>query len=71
METDMAIADDDPFARPIKKLAHEIGEPLDTISSGELRERIALLEAEIERLRAAAEAKDASKRAADAFFKSN
>ena len=66
----MAREDDDPFAPPKKKLAHEIGEPLDTISSGELRERIALLEAEIERLRTAADAKDASKRAADAFFKS-
>ena len=45
----MAITDDDPFARPKKKLVHEIGEPLDTISADELRERILLLEAEIER----------------------
>ena len=66
----MAREDDDPFAPPKKKLAHEIGELLDTISADELRERIGLLEAEIERLRAAAEAKDASKRAANAFFKS-
>ncbi len=66
----MAITEDDPFAPPKKKLAHEIGEPLDTISADELRERIGLLESEIERLRKAAEAKDASKRAADAFFKS-
>lgn len=67
----MAKEDDDPFARPKKKLAHEIGEPLDTISSGELHERIALLESEIERLRATANAKEASKAAADAFFKSS
>ncbi len=67
----MAITDDDPFARPKKKLEHEIGEPLDTISADELHERIVLLEAEIERLRSAAHAKDASKRAADAFFKSS
>ena len=66
----MAREDEDPFAPPKKKLAHEIGEPLDAISADELRERIGLLEAEIERLRTAAQAKDASKRAADAFFKS-
>lgn len=66
----MASIEDDPFARPKKKLAHEIGEPLDTISADELRERIGLLQEEIERLARAAEAKDASKKAADLFFKS-
>ena len=66
----MARIDDDPFAPPQKKLAHEIGEPLDTISVEELRERMGLLEAEIARLSAAAAAKEASKRAADSFFKS-
>lgn len=65
----MATADDDPFAPPKKKIMHEIGEPLDAISVDELRERIAWLEAEIERLRVAAQQKEASKRAADAFFK--
>ncbi len=65
----MARIDEDPFAPPVKKRAHEIGELLDAMSAGELRERIELLEAEIERLRAAAFAKEASKRAADAFFK--
>ncbi len=65
----MALIDDDPFARPKKKLAHEIGEPLDTISVEELRERIGLLQAEIERLDIAAKAKEASRQAADAFFK--
>lgn len=65
----MAMIDDDPFARPKKKLAHEIGEPLDTISADELRERIGLLREEIIRLEQAAEAKDASKKAADMFFR--
>ncbi len=66
----MALSEDDPFAPPKKKLAHEIGEPLDAISVEELRERIGVLEAEIERLRSAATSKEASRRAADAFFKS-
>ncbi len=45
------------------------GEPLDTYSQDELMERIALLEAEIERIRAQ-HAKAASHRsAADALFK--
>ena len=66
----MAAIEDDPFARPKKKLAHEIGEVLDAISVEELRERIVLLEEEIRRLQQAATAKEASKRAADAFFKS-
>ncbi len=65
----MALIDDDPFALPKKKLVHEIGEPLDTISVEELRERIILLKTEIERLDVAAKAKEASRRAADAFFK--
>ena len=68
----MAIADDDPFGTkpPKKPAAHEIGEPLDTLSLGELAERIALLKAEIARIEAMAASKAASKKAADAFFKS-
>ena len=67
----MALFDDvDPFGRPLMApLVHEIGQPLDTLSAGELTERIALLEAEIARLAAARTAKEASKLAADAFFK--
>ena len=67
----MALFDDvDPFRRPPKApLVHEIGQPLDTLSAGDLTERIALLEAEIARLAAARTAKEASKLAADAFFK--
>ncbi|MBX9760128.1 MAG: DUF1192 domain-containing protein [Beijerinckiaceae bacterium] len=67
----MAKADEDVFgAPPKKKTVHEIGEPLDTFSADELTERIGLLRAEIERLEAARTAKEASRAAAAAFFKS-
>ena len=52
-----------------KKLAHEIGESLDSISVDELADRIGLLEAEIVRLKAEIENKKSSKAAADAVFK--
>lgn len=48
---------------------HEVGMPLDTLSIGELEARIALLEGEIARLRGAIDAKDGSRKAADAVFK--
>lgn len=64
----MAI-EDDIFAQPKKKPEHEIGQPLDTLSVGELAERIELLRAEIDRLEAARSAKAASAAAAAAFFK--
>jgi uncharacterized small protein (DUF1192 family) len=63
----MAIEDDD---KPRKKIAHEIGQDLSLLSVDELGERIALLTAEIERLRSAEVKKRASKDAADRFFKS-
>ena len=68
----MAREDDDPFGvpRPKKPATHEIGQPLDTLSVDELDERMALLKAEIARLEEARVAKQASKLAADAFFKS-
>ncbi len=62
--------EDDIFAKSKKKPEHEIGQPLDTLSVGELAERIDLLRAEIERLEAAKTAKAASAAAAAAFFKS-
>lgn len=67
----MAKSDDDNVfgAPPRKKATHELGESLDFLTATELRERIELLRAEIARLEAAAVAKDASKQAADAFFK--
>ncbi len=56
--------------KPKKKVAHEIGQDLSLLSVFELKERIALLQEEIKRLEAAADAKDSAKNAAAAFFKS-
>ena len=55
--------------RPLRKVAHDVGQDLSTLSIEELSERIALLESEIERLKLARGSKGASKQAADAFFK--
>ncbi len=55
--------------RPKKKLVHEIGQDLALLSIEELGERIALLESEIERLEGARAKKQASRTAADHFFK--
>lgn len=63
----MAADDED---RPRKKVAHEIGQDLALLSVEELNERVQLLAAEIERLRAASASKQASRSAADKFFKS-
>jgi uncharacterized small protein (DUF1192 family) len=63
----MASEDDDN--KPRKKIAHEIGQDLSLLSVEELGERIALLTAEIERLRATEAKKRASKDAADRLFK--
>ncbi len=63
----MSIEDDD---RPRKKISHDIGQDLSLLSVEELNDRIALLSSEIERLRAAAAKKRASKDAANSFFKS-
>lgn len=54
---------------PRKKTAHEIGQDLDALSVEELGLRIAFLEAEITRLKAACEAKGAVRSAADMLFK--
>lgn len=62
----MAAEDED---RPRKKITHDIGQDLALLSVGELNERVALLQAEIERLQAAAASKEASRNAADKFFK--
>jgi len=61
-----AIDDDD---RPKKNLVHEIGQELTLISVKELQERIALLKEEIGRLEADIARKQASRSAADQFFK--
>lgn len=61
-----AIDDDD---RPKKKISHEIGQELALLSVEELRERVALLKDEIMRLEAAMAKKQASRAAAEGFFK--
>jgi uncharacterized small protein (DUF1192 family) len=61
-----AIDEDD---RPKKKIAHEIGQDLTLLSVKELHERIGLLKEEIARLEADATRKQASRSAADQFFK--
>ncbi len=58
--------EDDEVKRP---KGHEVGMPIDTMSVGELEERIALLEAEIARLRQAIAARQQTKAAADSLFK--
>jgi uncharacterized small protein (DUF1192 family) len=63
----MAMEDDD---RPRKKITHDIGQDLSLLSVEELAERIAMLSAEVERLREAMTRKRASKEAANNFFKS-
>jgi uncharacterized small protein (DUF1192 family) len=62
-----AIDEDD---RPKKKIKHEIGQDLALLSVEELVERIALLKDEIVRVDAAMAKKQASRSAADQFFKS-
>ena len=61
-----AIEEDD---RPKKKIVHEIGQDLALLSLVELNERIAVLQEEIARLEAARAKKQASRSAADQFFK--
>jgi uncharacterized small protein (DUF1192 family) len=59
----------DPDELPKKKITHEMGQELALLSLGELNERIALLNDEIARLEAEIKRKQASKSAADTFFK--
>jgi uncharacterized small protein (DUF1192 family) len=61
-----AIDDDD---RPKKKIAHDIGQDLALLSVRELTERIALMREEIARLEADIVKKQATRSAADQFFK--
>ena len=59
----------DPDDLPKKKITHEMGQELALLSVGELAERIALLKDEVARLEAEVKRKNASKSAADTFFK--
>ncbi len=52
-----------------KPLGMTVGESLDLLSVSELEQRVQALEAEIVRVKAAIDAKRASKSAADAFFR--
>jgi len=63
----MAAIDDDD--KPKKKIAHEIGQELTLLSVEELRGRIQVLNDEISRLEAEIKQKQASRSAADQFFK--
>ncbi|PYE88654.1 DUF1192 domain-containing protein [Phyllobacterium leguminum] len=62
----MALFDDE---QPVRKTIHEIGQDLSLLSVAELDERITALRAEIERLEADRDKKDASKAAAEALFR--
>jgi uncharacterized small protein (DUF1192 family) len=63
----MAATDDDD--KPKKKITHEIGQDLSLLSVKELGERIEIMRAEIARLEADIARKNASRSAADQFFK--
>jgi uncharacterized small protein (DUF1192 family) len=62
---------DDPFGddRPRPKAAHTIGEDLAALSARDLDERVALLEAEIARLKEDRARKERFREAASAAFK--
>jgi uncharacterized small protein (DUF1192 family) len=68
-DTEAAMPAIDEDDRPKKKIVHEIGQDLTLLSVGELGERVALLKEEITRLEANMASKQASKSAADLFFK--
>lgn len=55
---------------PKKPAGVMLGETLDLLSVSELEQRVRDLESEIQRVKAAITAKQASKNAADAFFRS-
>jgi uncharacterized small protein (DUF1192 family) len=52
-----------------KKAVHEIGQDLSLLSAAECEDRIAILEAEVARIRSALTKKQASRNAAERFFK--
>jgi uncharacterized small protein (DUF1192 family) len=59
----------DPDELPKKKVVHELGQDLTLLSVAELSERVNLLKEEIARLESEIKRKQASKSAADLFFK--
>ena len=68
----MADIDEDAVfgAKRPKPPVHEIGQLLDDLSAPELAERIEALKKEIARLEGAIKAREATRNAASAFFKS-
>ena len=63
----MGAIDDDE--KPKKKIAHEIGQDLSLLSVEELAARVQILHDEIARLEADKKRKQATRSAADQFFK--
>ncbi len=63
----MSFIEDD---RPQKKIAHEVGADLSTLSVDELRARVDLLKAEIVRIEAEAASKTSTRSAAESLFRS-
>jgi uncharacterized small protein (DUF1192 family) len=66
-QDDFMINPEDDLPKPVRKLL--VPPPLDMLGIDELSEYIALLQAEIERVRAKIASKDAARAAAAAFFK--
>jgi uncharacterized small protein (DUF1192 family) len=64
----MAREGDEPL-KPVRKLGHQVGEPLDAFSIEEIDERVRELHNEIQRLEEDKRQKLASKNAASAVFK--
>jgi uncharacterized small protein (DUF1192 family) len=64
-----AFDDEAAFGKRPAPPPHVLGQSLDDLSGPELAERIETLRREIARLEAAIEARDATRRAASAFFK--
>jgi uncharacterized small protein (DUF1192 family) len=63
------MAKDDEEDRPKRKIAHDIGQDLTLLSVEELDQRVQLLKDEIARIEADRKNKQASRSAADTFFK--
>ena len=61
--------EDDEQLKPVRKLGHQVGEPLDALSIEEIDERVRSLHNEIQRLEEDKRQKLASKSAASAVFK--
>ena len=61
--------EDEESLKPVRKLGHQVGEPLDALSIAEIDDRVRQLHDEIQRLEEDKRQKLASKSAASAVFK--